>query len=106
MSRYLGRGAAVGLLLTGAMLANPTLAQKQGGVLKIYHRDSPASMSILEEATISTVLPMMGVFNNLAMPTGSPQPRRLCANTRSPAQDSSPRCSDDKWVGEVNEMAD
>jgi peptide/nickel transport system substrate-binding protein len=49
------------------MLANPTLAQKQGGVLKIYHRDSPASMSILEEATISTVLPMMGVFNNLAI---------------------------------------
>jgi peptide/nickel transport system substrate-binding protein len=67
MSRYLGRGAAVGLLLTGATLASPALAQKQGGILKIYHRDSPASMSILEEATISTVLPMMGVFNNLAV---------------------------------------
>jgi peptide/nickel transport system substrate-binding protein len=37
------------------------------GVLKIYHRDSPASMSILEEATNSTEIPMMGVFNNLVL---------------------------------------
>ncbi len=42
-------------------------AQKQGGILRITHRDSPASMSIHEEGTISTVLPMMGVFNNLVM---------------------------------------
>jgi peptide/nickel transport system substrate-binding protein len=48
-------------------LALPALAQKQGSVLHLYHRDSPASMSILEEATISTVMPMMGVFNNLVM---------------------------------------
>jgi peptide/nickel transport system substrate-binding protein len=45
----------------------PAAAQKSGGVLRIYHRDSPASMSILEEATISTVMPMMGVFNNLVV---------------------------------------
>jgi peptide/nickel transport system substrate-binding protein len=37
------------------------------GVLKIYHRDSPASMSIHEEATISTVAPMMAVFNGLVV---------------------------------------
>src|SRR5467141_4945444 len=43
------------------------MAQKSGGVLKIYHRDSPASMSILEEGTNSTEIPMMGVFNNLVM---------------------------------------
>src|SRR5207244_7741212 len=49
------------------MTAGSTLAQKQGGVLKVYHRDSPASMSILEEATISTVVPMMGVLNNLVL---------------------------------------
>ena len=42
-------------------------AQKSGGVLKIYHRDSPASLSIHEEATISTVMPVMGVFNNLVL---------------------------------------
>ena len=46
---------------------NSALAQKPGGTLKIYHRDSPASMSILEEATLSTVMPMMGVFNNLVL---------------------------------------
>lgn len=43
------------------------VAQKQGGVLRIQHRDSPGSMSIHEEGTISTVLPVMGVFNNLVM---------------------------------------
>src|SRR6188768_2881568 len=42
-------------------------AQKSGGTLRIYHRDSPASMSIYEETTISTSIPMMGVFNNLVV---------------------------------------
>ncbi len=43
------------------------LAQKPGGVLRIYHRDSPASMSIHEEGTIGVIMPMMGVFNNLIL---------------------------------------
>ncbi len=48
--------------------AAPALgAPKSGGVLRITHRDSPANMSIHEEGTISVVLPMMGVFNNLVM---------------------------------------
>ena len=47
--------------------AAPALAQKSGGVLKFFHRDSPASASIHEEATISTVAPIMGVFNNLVL---------------------------------------
>ena len=42
-------------------------AQQPGGMLRITHRDSPSSMSIHEEGTISVVLPMMGVFNNLVM---------------------------------------
>jgi peptide/nickel transport system substrate-binding protein len=42
-------------------------AQKHGGTLRVYHRDSPASMSIYEETTISTLIPMMGVFNNLVV---------------------------------------
>ena len=58
---------AVALLTLGLGAANSALAQKQGGTLKIYHRDSPASMSILEEATLSTSMPMMGVFNNLLL---------------------------------------
>ena len=50
-----------------ALTAAPTLAQKPGGVLKVQHWDSPASMSILEEATYSTVVPAMGVMNNLVL---------------------------------------
>src|SRR5205809_6061878 len=42
-------------------------AQKSGGVLRIQHWDSPASMSIHEEATYSVVVPIMGVMNNLVM---------------------------------------
>src|SRR5438477_5658414 len=42
-------------------------SQKPGGTLRVYHRDSPASMSIYEETTLSTSMPMMGVFNNLVV---------------------------------------
>jgi peptide/nickel transport system substrate-binding protein len=42
-------------------------AQKSGGILRIYHRDSPASMSIHEEGTNSVSIPMMAVFNNLVL---------------------------------------
>jgi peptide/nickel transport system substrate-binding protein len=60
-------GAAAAVLLFGIGTAGAALAQKQGGILKMYHRDSPASASIHEEATFSTVTPFMGVFNNLVM---------------------------------------
>src|SRR5882672_4041245 len=64
--RRLGSGLlGAALLLVAA--APPSLAQKSGGVLRVYHRDSPGSMSILEEATNSTEIPMMGVFNNLVL---------------------------------------
>jgi peptide/nickel transport system substrate-binding protein len=59
--------AATGVLLAGLCPFNPASAQKLGGTLHIYHRDSPASMSILEEATLSTSMPMMAVFNNLLL---------------------------------------
>ena len=52
--------------LTGFSLETAE-AQQRGGVLRITHRDSPSSMSIHEEGTISVVLPMMGVFNNLVL---------------------------------------
>src|SRR5262249_57129666 len=56
-------------LLCLVLLAAPGLAgaQQKGGVLQIAHRDSPASMSTLEEVTISTVAPMMAVFGNLVI---------------------------------------
>src|SRR5258708_8444838 len=62
-TRCLGLAAAA----TIAVLANPSLAQKSGGVLKIEHMDTPPSASILEEATVSTVVPFMALFNNLVI---------------------------------------
>jgi hypothetical protein len=67
MAQHLCAFAVIGALLIAIAGAEPAFAQKSGGVLKIYHRDSPASMSILEEATNSTEIPMMGVFNNLVL---------------------------------------
>jgi peptide/nickel transport system substrate-binding protein len=59
--------AAIAGLLAGMALVGPALAQKQGGTLRVFHRDSPASISILEEGSISAIMPMMGVFNNLVL---------------------------------------
>jgi len=54
-------------LLVGMSAGDVALAQKPGGVLKLYSPASPASMSLLEEATIVAEMPMMGVFNNLIL---------------------------------------
>src|SRR5580658_5174787 len=56
--------AAVTLMLA-ILFAGVASAQKAGGVLRVYHRDSPASMSIHEEGTVGVIMPMMGVMNNL-----------------------------------------
>src|SRR5467141_5353396 len=55
--------------LAGLTVSDPTLAgePKQGGILRVYHRDSPASASIHEEATYSVNVPFMPVFNNLVI---------------------------------------
>src|SRR5215212_12096155 len=63
-----GQGLAIaGLSLLALVAAGPADAQKSGGVLKIEHFDSPASMSILEESTRAALQPMMAVFNNLVI---------------------------------------
>src|SRR5437868_8668118 len=59
--------AAAGSLFLAMFVDDAAFAQKQGGILKMYNPDSPASMSIHEEATIVSERPMMGVFNNLIM---------------------------------------
>src|SRR6516225_11963165 len=59
--------AAAGALAGILCVAAPAAAQKSGGILKMYFFDSPASMSIHEEATVAAQGPMMGVFNNLVM---------------------------------------
>src|SRR5712691_5803527 len=56
--------AAVG---EGAAAAGAAKTPKPGGVLQMSHFDSPASMSLHEEATAAVNRPMMGVFNNLVM---------------------------------------
>ena len=66
MKRYLTAFVVTGPLLVGLFVVEPAVAQNPGGILRVYHWDSPASMSIHEEA-YSTVVPMMGVFNNLVM---------------------------------------
>jgi peptide/nickel transport system substrate-binding protein len=67
MRQDLRRFAAVGSLLVAIFTAGTAAAQKQGGILRMPHGDSPASMSIHEESTIAAEAPMMGVFNNLVM---------------------------------------
>jgi peptide/nickel transport system substrate-binding protein len=57
----------MGIALAAMLSAGPADAQKQGGTLRIHHADSPSSMSIHEEVTVATNVPMMGVFNNLVL---------------------------------------
>ncbi len=61
MKRQLRVLAAGALLFASA--THGAFAQTQGGILKIPHFDSPASMSLHEEATAAVNRPMMGVFN-------------------------------------------
>src|SRR5689334_17030141 len=53
--------------IAAIVAAASSWAQQKVGVLALCHRDRPASMSILEETTISTIVPMMAVMNNLVM---------------------------------------
>jgi peptide/nickel transport system substrate-binding protein len=67
MERRLQTLAAGLAIVVGVALTGSALAQKSGGILRVYHRDSPASMSIHEEATNSVTTPMTAVFNNLVL---------------------------------------
>src|SRR5437016_12266142 len=67
MKRALRGLAAAAVAIALTTTAQSAFAQKSGGILKIQHWDSPASMSIHEEATYSVVVPIMGVMNNLVM---------------------------------------
>jgi peptide/nickel transport system substrate-binding protein len=62
--QLLGAAAAVAVLVSAAL---PATAQKPGGILRMQHFDSPASMSILEESTRAAEQPAMAVFNNLVI---------------------------------------
>ena len=55
------------LALLCTLLGPAANAQKQGGTLRMYLWDNPPSASIHEEATVSTVMPFMSLFNNLVL---------------------------------------
>jgi peptide/nickel transport system substrate-binding protein len=67
MRRELRVLAAAGSLSLALSAADAASAQKSGGILKMGHFDSPASMSMLEESTQAVNRPMSGIFNNLVM---------------------------------------
>jgi peptide/nickel transport system substrate-binding protein len=56
--------AAVGVFAAATL---PAFAQKSGGILKVQHRDNPASLSVHEEATVSVQMPAMPIFSNLVL---------------------------------------
>ena len=59
MRRHLRWLAAASPLLLALSSTSPVLGQKPGGILNISHFDSPASMSLHEEATVAAERPMM-----------------------------------------------
>jgi peptide/nickel transport system substrate-binding protein len=67
MRHHLRGFASAASIAIAIGVGGPALAQKPGGILRLSHFDSPASMSILEESTRAALQPMMGVFNNLVM---------------------------------------
>ena len=61
--KYVALATAIfsSLTICTAQAAEP----KHGGILHIYHRETPPSLSIHEEATFSVNVPAMGIYNNL-----------------------------------------
>jgi peptide/nickel transport system substrate-binding protein len=64
-TKYVALAAAVlaSLSICTAQAQQP----KSGGILHIYHRETPPSLSIHEEATFSVNVPAMGIYNNLVI---------------------------------------
>src|SRR6185312_15667151 len=58
---------ATSAVLIAILGAGAASAQTQGGILRQYIVDSPASMSIHEETTVVAERPMMAVMNNLVL---------------------------------------
>src|SRR6201984_1709467 len=67
MTRRLRVVSMMGMLHVALLPAGQTFAQKPGGILRMYHFDSPASLSLHEEVTFAALGPAMGLFNNLVM---------------------------------------
>src|SRR6202012_5033487 len=63
------RAVAAAILCLPAICGVALAAQqpKSGGILRMYHRDSPGSASIHEGASYSFNVPLMPIFNNLVI---------------------------------------
>jgi hypothetical protein len=48
------------VVLMAASAVEPAFGQKSGGILTVHQYDSPPSLSIHEEVTYATDVPMMG----------------------------------------------
>jgi peptide/nickel transport system substrate-binding protein len=60
--------ALAAVVLTSLTISTAQAAEpKHGGILRIYHRETPPSLSIHEEATFSVNIPAMAIFNNLVI---------------------------------------
>jgi peptide/nickel transport system substrate-binding protein len=59
--------AVIGAGMLLLAMSEAAFAQKQGGILRMYHFDSPASLSPHEEVTFAALGPTMGLFNNIVM---------------------------------------
>jgi peptide/nickel transport system substrate-binding protein len=63
VSRVVAATAVVAICLA----ADPALAQKHGGTLRVYISANPSSLSILEEVSFTTVMAAGPVFNGLVV---------------------------------------
>jgi peptide/nickel transport system substrate-binding protein len=69
MRLQLRQGTLIVAACLAILVAHFAAAQepKHGGILHIFHRDSPGSPSILEESSDSVTVPFMAIFNNLVL---------------------------------------
>jgi peptide/nickel transport system substrate-binding protein len=67
MRLFLRLVSVAGLVSMAFLSGGEALAQKQGGILRVYLTANPPNLSILELATIVGEMPAMGIFNNLIM---------------------------------------
>jgi peptide/nickel transport system substrate-binding protein len=58
---------AAAILAAASTGSTQAAEPKHGGILRIYHRETPPSLSIHEEATFSVNIPAMGIYNNLVV---------------------------------------
>ncbi len=75
--------AAVALSLLAVSSIALAAEPKQGGIFRIYHRDSPGSASIHEGATYSVNIAFMPVSSPIALDRGLARRRLLLPTARS-----------------------